>query len=58
MADRLAEMEVRAQIDTLAMLNANELVDTLTKRLAEMDINTLSNILVKLKADELVEMLS
>ena len=43
MADRLAEMEVRAQIDTLAMLDANEVVDTLTKRLAEMDMNKEKN---------------
>ena len=37
-------MEVGTLSDTLAVLDANGLVDILTTRLAEVEINTLSNI--------------
>jgi len=40
------------------VLDANGLVDTLTKRLAEVEISTLSNIFSNVKADALVETLS
>jgi len=42
MADRLAEMEVRTLSDTLAVLDANALVN-LTERLEEVDVNTTGN---------------
>ena len=48
-------MEVRILSDTLAVLDANALVDTLTKRLAELDVNTIGNKFSKLKADALME---
>ena len=58
MADRLEEMEVRILNDTLAVLDANALVYTLTERLAEVDVNTIGNKFSRLKADALVEILS
>ena len=58
MADRLVEMEVRTLSDTLAVLDANALVDILTTRHAEVEIYTLSNIFFKVKADALGEILS
>ena len=50
-------MEVRILSDTLAVLDANALIDTLTKRLAELDVNTIGNKFSKLKADALMEIL-
>ena len=41
MAYRLEEMDVRILNDTLAVLDANALVYTLTERLAEVDVNTI-----------------
>ena len=43
MADRLAEMEVRTLSHTLAVLDANALVVTLTERLEEVVVNTIGN---------------
>ena len=51
-------MEVRTLRDTLAMLDANALVGTLTERLAEVEVNTFGNIFSKVVADALVETLS
>ena len=50
-------MEVRILSATLAVLDANALVNTLTKRLAELDVNTIGNRFSKLKADALMEIL-
>ena len=47
MGERLAEIEVRKFSDTLAVLDVNALVESLTERLAEVEINTLSNIFSK-----------
>ena len=38
MGDRLAEIQVRTISDTLAVLYANALVDTLIKRLGEVKV--------------------
>ena len=54
----LGNMEVRTLRDTLAMLDANALVGTLTERLAEVEVNTFGNIFSKVVADALVETLS
>ena len=51
-------MEVRTLRDTLAMLDSNALVATLTERLAEVEVNTFGNIFSKVVADALVETLS
>lgn len=51
-------MEVRTLSDILAVLDANTLVDALTKRLAEVKVNTFGNIFSKVVADALVKTLS
>ena len=51
-------MDVRILSDTLAVFNADALVETLTERLAELEVNTILNTFSKLKADALVEILS
>ena len=58
MPERLAEIEVRTVSDTLDVLDANVLFDTLTKMLAEVEISTLSNMFFKVKANALIEKLS
>ena len=50
-------MEVRTLSDTLAVLDANTLIDTLTERLAEVEVNMLGNIFSKVEADAVVEIL-
>ena len=51
-------MEIRTLSDTLAVLDADTLVDTLTKRFVEAEINTVSNIFSKVEGVTLVEILS
>ena len=50
-------MEVRILSDTLAVLDADALVDTLTERLPELEVNTIGNISSKVEADALVKIL-